>query len=253
MALLDLVTLPVRLTVAAGRTTLALGQLVDAEGPVRRPDGYADRVMLLIGPGGLAERLVRSLSDPEGPLQRIGTLAAVLDRDRPVGKALAPGGTLDRLLAADGPLFRLLEEGGTVDRLLVEGGPLERLTERGGALDQLVASDGPLERLLASEGALDRLTRPGGALDRLLEEEGLLDRLLSEDGFVEKLTADGGTLDQLVGLGETIERIQPRIAELLTLIPDLHRSVDTLNRSVGPLGDLANRLPGGRRRPVLEV
>src|SRR6476659_7683955 len=98
MALLDLVTLPVRLAVAAGRTTLALGQLVDVDGPVRRPDGYADRVMLLIGPGGLAERLVRTRSDPEGALQRIGTLAAVLDRDRPVGRGLAPGGTLDRLL-----------------------------------------------------------------------------------------------------------------------------------------------------------
>ncbi|MEO6266429.1 MAG: hypothetical protein ABIO66_07480 [Nocardioidaceae bacterium] len=47
--------------------------------------------------------------------------------------------------------------------------------------------------------------------------------------------------------------IQPRIAELIALIPDLHDSVDTLNRAVGPLSDLANRIPGGRRRPALEA
>jgi hypothetical protein len=219
MAPLDLVTLPVRLTVAATSTTLALGRLVAPDGPVRRPNGYADRLMLLIGEGGAVERLDRALTDPRGPMHLVNTVAAALDPSRPLG----PGGAVDRLL------------------------------EEGGALDRLVADDGPLERLLSREGALDRITRGGGAPDRLLEEGGLLDRLLSEDGFVEKLTADGGTLDQLVALGATLERMQPRIAELLALIPDLHESVDALNRAVGPLSDLANRIPGGRRKPVLEA
>jgi hypothetical protein len=243
MALLDLVTLPVRLTVAATNTTLALGQLVAADGPVRRPNGYADRLMLLIGEGGAVERLDRVLSDPRGPMHLVNTVTAVLDPNRPLGRALASGGTVDRLLAADGPLYRVLAPGGAVDRLL----------EEEGALDRLVADDGPLERLLSSEGALDAITRPGGVLDRLLQEGGLLDRLLSEDGFVEKLTSDGGTLDQLVALGQTLERMQPRVAELLALIPALHESVDTLNRAVEPLSDLANRIPGGRRRPALEA
>jgi hypothetical protein len=243
MALLDLVTLPARLTVAATSTTLALGRLVAPDGPVRRPDGYADRVMLLIGEGGAVERIDRALSDPRGPMHLVNTVAAVLDPRRPLGRALAPGGTVDRLLAADGPLHRVLSPGGAVDRLL----------EEGGALDRLVADDGPLERLLSSEGALDRITRRGGVLDRLLEEGGLLDRLLSEDGFVEKLTADGGTLDQLVALGVTLDGMQPRIAELSALIPDLHESVDALNRAVGPLSELANRIPGGRRRPTVEA
>ncbi len=243
MALLDLVTLPVRLTVAAAETTLALGQLVAAEGPVRRRNGYADRLMLLIGEGGIAERLERVLTDPRGPMHLVHTVTAVLDPNRPLGRALAPGGTVDRLLAADGPMHRALAEDGAVDRLL----------EEGGALDQLVAEDGPLDRLLSREGALDRVTRPGGVLDRLLQEDGLLDRLLSEDGFVEKLVADGGTLDQLVELGTTLERIQPRIAELIGLIPDLHESVETLNRAVGPLSELANRIPGGRRRTPVEA
>jgi hypothetical protein len=252
MALLDLVTLPVRLTVAAVDTTLALGQLVDRDGPVRRKDGYADRLMLVIGRGGLVDRLTAALSDPHGPMHLVNTVTALLDERRPVGRALAPGGTVDRMLAADGPLFRLVEEGGTVDRILAEGGAVDRLLEEGGALDRLAAVDGPLERLLRSEGALDRVTRPDGLLDRLLVEGGLADRLVSEDGFLEKLVAEGGTLDQLVELGRTLERLQPRVAELLGLIPELHESVDTLNRSVGPIGELANRLPGGRRRPALE-
>jgi hypothetical protein len=242
MPLLDLVTLPVRLTVAAAQTTLALGQLVDPDGPIRRPDGYADRVMVLIGEGGLVERAARVLADPAGPMSLVNTVTSVLDQRRPLGRALAPGGTVDRMLAEDGPVHRLLAEGGAV----------ERLVEEGGALDRLVAPDGPLERLLSTEGALDRVTRDGGVLDRLLAENGLLDRMLSEEGFVERLTAEGGTLEQLVALGATLERIHPRLDELLALIPELHESVTTLNSSVGPLGDLANRLPGGRRRAAIE-
>jgi hypothetical protein len=223
MALADLVLLPARVTVAAIDTTLALGSLVGPRGPIRREDGYADRVMLLIGRGGLVDRLDKALSDPQGTLSALASVGRVLDADRPLGRALAPGGALDRLFADDGPLTRLVDAGG--------------------ALDKLVADDGPLERLLATEGALDRVTRPGGVLDRLLEE----------DGFLDKLMADGGTLDQLIELGATLERIQPRLAELSAVIPQLHRSVTTLSHAVGPLGELANRLPRGLRRPALEV
>lgn len=230
MPLLDLVTLPARLTVAATRTTLALGDLVAPEGPVRRQDGYADRVMLVIGPGGWVERLAAALTDPDGVMKLLRTIAAAVDPDRPLGRALAPGGTVDRLLDAEGPLHRLLAEGGVVDQLLAE--------------------DGPLDRLLAAGGALDRITREDGVLDRLLADEGLLDRLFTEGGFVEKLVAEGGTLDQLVALGATLEHIQPRIGELARLVPELHASVDALNRVVEPLSDLANRVPGRRRTAV---
>ncbi len=253
MPLLDLVTLPVRLSVAAAETTLALGRLVAPDGPVRRESGYADRVMLIIGEGGLVERMTGALTDPHGPMRLVDALAAALDHDRPLGRAMAPGGTVDRLLAAHGPLDRLFAPGGTVDRLLAENGPLERLLVEDGALDQLVAEDGPLERLLSAEGALDRVTRPGGVLDRLLERDGLLERLLRDGGFLEKLIAEGGTLEQLVALGDTLESIQPRLAELTGIVPELHASVDALNRAVEPLGDLANRLPGSRRRTPVEA
>lgn len=234
--------LPARLTVAAAETTLALGQLVSPEGPVRRPGGYAERVMLLIGEGGLVERLAAALADPNGPMRLVNTVVDALDPDRPLGRAIAPNGPVDRLLDPEGPLFRLLEEGGTVDRLVDADGPLDRLVSPGG----------PLDRLLAVDGALDRITRQGGVLDRILAEDGLLERLLTDEGFVEKLVAEGGTLDQLVALGATLERIQPRLGELAELVPELHASVDALNRAVGPLGDLANRFPG-RKRAVVEA
>ncbi len=237
MPLLDaavkMATMPVRLSVAAAQTTLAFGRLVEPDGPVRREGGYAERVMVVIGEGGLIERLAERLSDPNGPMRLVNALASVLDPDRPRGRALTPGGTLDRLLAVDGPVFRLLDEGGT--------------------LDQLVAAGGPLDRLLATEGALDRITQPGGVLDRLLVQGGLLDRLLTEDGFVEKLIVEGGTLDQLVALGATLEAIQPQLRQLSDTVPELHASVDALNRAVEPLSGLATRLPGGRKRTAIEA
>ena len=112
------ITLPARLTVAAAETTLALGQLVAPEGPVRRPGGYAERVMLLIGEGGLVERLAATLSDPQGPMRLVNVIVDALDPDRPLGRAIAPGGPWTGCSTPTGPLFRLLEEGGTVDRLV---------------------------------------------------------------------------------------------------------------------------------------
>ncbi len=243
MALLDLVTLPLRVGVAATQVTLALGELVAADGPVRREGGYAARLMAVIGEGGHIERVARTLTDPNGPLTLVNALAAAMSPDRPLGQALSENGAVDRLLAPDGPLHRIIAEEGALDRLLAEGGPL----------DQLVAPDGPLERLLASGGALDRITQDGGVLDRLLQDQGLLDRLLAEDGTLEKLTADGGTLDQLVALGATLEAIAPKLAELGVVIPELHASVNTLSDAVGPLSELAGRLPRARRRAALEA
>ena len=38
------------------------------------------------------------------------------------------------------------------------------------------------------------------------------------------------------------------LEELVDVLPQLHDSVTTLSQTVGPLGDLANRIPGGRRK-----
>jgi hypothetical protein len=161
---------------------------------------------------------------------------------------------LGRLVAADGPLLRTGgyadQLGRLVERLIADDGALERLLAPGGALDQLVAREGALDRLLAPGGALDRLTTPGGVLDRVLEPGGLADRMLTEDGFVEKLVSEGGTLEQLVGLGATLEAIRPQLTELAALIPTLADSADALGRTVGPLGELAGRIPLSRRKSI---
>jgi hypothetical protein len=233
LSLRDLVTLPARLAVSATEVTLGLGRLVAPEGPVRRKGGYAERVMLIIGEGGLVDRLAVALAEPNGPMSLLRSLAAATAEERPLGRAIAPGGTLDRLFAEDGPVQRALQANGVLDRLFAE--------------------DGPLERLVAVDGALDRVTRPGGALDRLLEEEGLLERLLIDDGFVDRLVVQGGTLDQLIALGTTLERIVPRLEQISEIVPELHESVNALNRAVEPLGELAGRLPRPLRRSAAEA
>lgn len=188
MGFTDVLTLPYRLSVAATRATLEIGQLAAPSGPIRRQGGYADQFAALVGPGGLAEQITKLLSDPNGPVALLQRLAAVTADDRPLGQAMAPGGALDHMLDQD--------------------------------------------------GVAGRLTEPGGPIDRLLTEGGLAETLLAEGGFLEKLTAEGGTLDQLVALGDTIDRLQD--------------AVQVLNAAVGPLSDLAGRIPGARtrRRPI---
>jgi hypothetical protein len=247
LALSGMVQLPWRLANAGVTVTLAAGALLAPDGPFRRRGGYGDQLAALFGEDGMIGKLDAMSRDPESPLGRVAALADAAGPRRPLGRALAPGGILDRVLSDDGPLARLLSEGGAADRLLAPDGPLDRLLAPGGVLDRLLTENGPLERLVDEDGALDRLTRPGGALDTVLAEGGLLDRLLREQGFVEKLVADGGTLDQLVALGPILEQVHPRLIELVATIPELHASIDVLSDAVGPLGDLANRIPGRRK------
>ncbi len=244
-----LLSLPLRLVRAGVTVTLAAGTFLAPDGVLRRPGGYADQLAALLGEDGMIGKLDAMTRDPQSPLGRLAELADAAGPRRPLGRAMAPGGILDRTLSEDGPLARLLSEGGAADRLLAPGGPLDRLLAPGGVLDRLLVEDGPLERLVDEGGALDRVTRAGGVLDIVLEEGGLVDRLLQEDGFVEKLVAEGGTLDQLVALGPILEEVHPRLIDLVGVIPELRASIETLGESVGPLGDLANRIPGRRRTP----
>ncbi len=227
-ALSEAATLPLRIAVAATRSILAIGTLAAPDGPIRRPGGYAELILQVIGERGYLAQLMELVRDEGGAMRLVATLTDLTAADRPLGRLLARDGVLDGLMEDDGPLLRLLARDGALERLLAEGGALDRL--------------------VADEGALNRLLAPGGAVDRLTEQDGLIDRLLTEDGFVDKLVADGGTLDQLVSLGDTLEHIQPQLDAIAALIPALSDSADSLHRAVGPLGDLVGRLPGGRRR-----
>jgi len=238
-----LVALPVHLGVALARITLGAGELLAPEGAVRRRGGWADQLAALLGEDGMVGKLDAMSRDPESPLGRVAALSSAAAPDRPLGRALAPGGMLDRVLGEEGPLTRLLSDGGAVERLLAQGG----------TLDRLLVEDGPLERLVAPDGPLDRLTREGGVLESVLAEGGLVERLLEDHGFVEKLVAEGGTLDQLVALGPILSEVHPGLEELVDVLPQLHEAIESIGVTVGPLSDLANRIPGGRRRSVAAV
>lgn len=225
--------LPVRVSIAATQATLALGQLASPGGPILRDGGYAARLAQIFAEDGLLDQVGRILADERGPIGLANTLADLTSEDRPIGKALARDGLLDRMADEDGPFVRLLEAGGPLDRALAEDGPLYRL----------LAPGGPLDRLLAEEGAVDRI----------LAEGGLVEQLLAEGGIIEKLLAPGGTLDQLVELGQTFDAIVPRLEALGHAIPNLNAAVSILSGAVEPLGALAGRFPGGRRRPAEPV
>ncbi len=232
--LTEAATLPLRIAVAATRATLAVGTLAAPDGPIRRPGGYAELILQVIGERGYLAQLMDLVREESGAMRLVATLTDLTALDRPLGRLLARDGVLDRLMEDDGPLLRLLARDGALERLLADGGARSTAW-------------------LAQEGVLDRLLAPGGAVDRLTASDGLIDRLLTEDGFVEKLVAEGGTLDQLVSLGDTLEHIQPQLNSIARLIPALSDSADSLHRAVGPLGDLVARIPGGRRRPATAV
>lgn len=251
MDLRQLALLPVRVTVAATQTTLALGHFVSPQGPLLREGGYATQISKIIADDGLLNRLNRLLEDEHGPIGLAYTLAELTAEDRPIGKALARDGLLDRMASEEGPFIRLLEAGGPLDRALAEDGALYRFLEPGGPLDRLLAPGGPLERIVEHDGALDRVLAEGGPLDRILEEGGLLEQLLADQGILETLLKPGGTLDRLVELGETFEALVPRVDMLGAAIPTLNHAVSVLNSAVEPLSSLATRIPGARRRPTI--
>ncbi len=86
--------------------------------------------------------------------------------------------------------------------------------------------------------------RPGGVVERALAQGGVLDVLLSEQGALERLLAEGGPLDQIVSLSETLAHLTPGISQMNASIDMLQETVELLRGAVGPLGDLAGRLPG---------
>jgi hypothetical protein len=282
MNLVELATLPVRLTVGAARTVLAFGQLASPDGPIFR-DGGADRIARVFQPGGLIDQANLLLLNERGVVALGNTVAELTSPDRPLGQALQPGGVIDRLASADGPFMRLLAEDGPVDRMIVDDGPVQRMLAEDGPVMLLLAEDGPVMRLLAQNGPvmrllgeegpvtrllsedgpvmrllgedgalyrfleesgpLDRLLGKQGGVDRLLEPGGLIDQLLEEDGILEKLLQPGGTIDQIVSLALTLRGLIP-------IMDELHEAVQQLNSTVEPVSRVANRVPLGKKRAL---
>jgi hypothetical protein len=173
---------------------------------------------------------VARLVSPGGPMRLVDQIAAMTAEERPLGKAIAPGGVVDRVLDDQGVVARLTEIGGTLDRMI----------EPGGLIDRTMAAGGPVDRLLAREGAIERM----------LAEDGVIDRLLAKEGLIEQLVEEGGIIDRLADVMETISRIAPVIESLDPAIRRIDESGHVLAATVEPLRDLAARMPGLRRRGV---
>ncbi|MBH0119330.1 ABC transporter [Rhodococcus sp. CX] len=131
-----------------------------------------------------------------------------------------------------------------VSELASDNRPLGHALRPGGPLDRLLAPGGAVERLLAPGGIVDTAIKPGGVVERALTEGGVLDVLLSERGALERLLAEGGPLDQIVSLSETLAQLTPGIQQMHLSIDLLQETVELLRGAVGPLGDLAGKLPG---------
>jgi len=196
MNLIEMVTFPVRVANAFGEASIGVARLVS----------------------------------PGGPVRLVEQIAAMTAEDRPVGKAIAPGGVVDRVLDDQGVLARLTEVGGLLDRMIEPGGPIDRI----------MAADGPVDRLLAREGAIERMLAEGGVIDRLLAQEGLIEQLVQE----------GGIIDRLAEVMDAISHLAPVLETLDPAIRGIDDSAAVLAATVEPLRDLATKIPGRRRRGV---
>ncbi|MBM7510142.1 hypothetical protein JOE61_003956 [Nocardioides salarius] len=167
-ALREAALLPWRVSVAATRTTLALGVLASPDGPLRRPGGYADLLLRVIGERGYAQQLTDLLTDEHGPMRLAGAVNELMAPDRPLGRMLARDGVVDRLLVEGGPVDRLLAPGGSLDRLLAEDGALDQLVQLGATLEaiqpRLAELAAVVPTLSSSADALGRAVGPLGDL-----------------------------------------------------------------------------------------
>lgn len=177
--------------------------------------------------GTTAGGSITELVPLRGALVGANRVAEFTERDRALGRALAPGGPADQLMRPGGVVDLLTSPGGLLDRL-GDGGTssLERILTPGGLADRLIAEEGPLERLLA--------------------EDGIVERIFAEEGVIDKLLAKNGPLDQLTDAAEILSKLQPAFETLMPTAETLESAVDSLNRMVATLGGFAERIP--RRR-----
>ncbi|WP_164909648.1 hypothetical protein [Mycobacteroides franklinii] len=239
MKLVSLITAPLKISLAVADTGLAVaskaidtGREILAELPDGQPhDGQGDAA----GAGlvGAVESLL-AMVGRKSPLHSAMKVAELMEEDKPIGRALRPGGPVERVMAP--------------------GGLADRLTEPGGVLDRLFAKDGPVDRLTSQDGALDRALAPGGLVDQLLAEDGILERLMREEGVLDKFTAKDGPLQQLANLSEVLTKAAPSIDALTPTVELLTDTVSALSSVISPLGGFLPRLrpsrPSSAPRPV---
>src|SRR5690349_16542219 len=106
MNLLALATAPVRIGLAAAEAGLGVA------------GGALDVAKRALGEDGTPTAGMPNIFAINDTVARANRIAAMMDDNAPLGRALAP----------DGPIDRLLRPGGLVDRLTAPGGVLDRVT-----------------------------------------------------------------------------------------------------------------------------
>jgi hypothetical protein len=195
---------------------------------------------------------LRSLVSPDGPLSGLIELRDRLFRLTDDGGALSKLDSLEHLVDIRLALEQLVTAGGPLDRLADISETLERLASLEESLQKLGDLDESLRRLGALEESLQKLGALDASLDRIAAVAMSLERLADSTETLPALADATAALPDLPGRVRAVEERVIAIGQQLgTLQPTLDRlagSIAELEGSVGSLGRLAERVPGGGQR-----
>ena len=113
-------------------------------------------------------------------------------------------------------------------------------------LDGLMREMLPIQQLPAVREAVEPLSRQIGHM------EGQLDGLAEEMAPIQHLDAIRGGIEPLeksmVAVRESVEHLEPMVADLDRKLRVIDPKLDEMQESIVPVGDLAEKIPGNRRR-----
>lgn len=162
--------------------------------------------------------------------------------------------TLDRLSRALGSLDRLAELDETLKTLSGFEASLEKIASLSDSVEKLSAAVEILPELTASAAALPELAQHAAALADLTTHAEALTELTKHAESLPELTRHAAALPELAPRVESVEAMVQGIIEYLdTLQPtvrELTIAAADLQRTVGPIGRIAGRLPGSKVRPA---
>jgi hypothetical protein len=198
---------------------------------------YPFRVAFALGEVTLA---LARLMEPDGPIQVLYQLAAMMSEDRPLGRAIGPGGGVDRAF----------DENGLAARLTAVGGPLDRLMEEGVVekLNELVAAC--ISGLLVIERLEPVILRLAPVLERVEPHIALVVPVLeqAEPSVAQLAPAIAQIAPVIEQLAPLLDGLAPVVDVLEPVLRRVDESSQTLSSVVDPIFDLGRRVPVVGRR-----
>ncbi|MBN4927984.1 hypothetical protein IEU95_14150 [Hoyosella rhizosphaerae] len=144
MVIVDVALLPIRVGIIGARVTVMASQWARPDGPIRRDNGLLDMADVMVGKHGVAEQVMTLLSNPYGPVALLRAITSATSPERPLGRALQPGGMVDNAFDDNGLVDKVFQSGGIVERVLTENGLAERVL---GLMENLVSIAPTIEGL----------------------------------------------------------------------------------------------------------